>query len=78
MSKSFQDFYDLKGIKEELTSLYTPSQNDIGEGMNCAIQERICSMLSNVNLPNVFCAELVASVVHVINRSSNKKLDLKV
>ena len=78
MSKSFQDFFDLKGIKRELTSLCTPSQNGVAKHMNRTIQERICSMLSNANLPNVFWAEEVAIAVHVINRLPNKKLDSKV
>ena len=35
-------------------------------------------MLSNAGLPNGFWAEALATAVHLINRSPNKKLDLKV
>ena len=35
-------------------------------------------MLSNANLPNGFWAEALATVVHLINRSPNKVLDMKV
>ena len=35
-------------------------------------------MLSNANLPNGFWAEALQTAVHLINRSPNKKLDLKV
>ena len=78
MSKSFQDFCNLKGIKWELTSVYNPLQNDVTKCMNCTIQERIHSMLSNANLPNVFWVEAVATAIHVVDRSPNKKLDSKV
>ena len=42
------------------------------------IQEKVCSMLSNVDLPNGFWAEALATIVHLINRSPNKVLDTKV
>ena len=34
VSKPFQDFCDLKGIKRELTAPYNPPQNGIAERMN--------------------------------------------
>ena len=42
------------------------------------IHEKIRSMLSNGGLPNWFWAEALAIAVHLINRSPNKKLYLKV
>ena len=44
LSKSFQDFYDIKGTKRRFT---TPLQNGVVECMNCTIQERVRSMLYN-------------------------------
>ena len=70
IAKSFQEW--------ELKSLYNPSENSVAQCMNCTIQERICSMLSNANLPNGFWAKAVATAIHVINRSPNKKLDSKI
>ena len=52
VSKPFQDFYDLKGIKRELTAPYNPPQNGVAERMNRTIQEKVRSMLSNASLPN--------------------------
>ena len=78
MSKSFQDFCDTKGIKRELAAPYTPPQNGVIERMNLTIQERLKSMLSSVELPNGFWTEALATSVHLINRSPNKRLDLKV
>ena len=42
------------------------------------IQEKIQSMLSNAGSPNGFWEEALVTIVHLINRSPNKKLDLKV
>ena len=77
MSKAFQDFCDTKGIKRELTAPYTPPQNGVVERMNRTIQERVRSMLSNTELSDGFWAEAVATAVHLINRSPNKKLESK-
>ena len=78
VSKPFQDFCDLKGIKRELTAPYNPPQNGVAERMNRTIQEKVRSMLSNANLTNGFWAEALATAVHLINRSPNKVLDTKV
>ena len=69
---------DQKGIKRELTAPYNPPQNGVAERMNRTIQEKVHSMLSNVDLPNGFWVEALAIVVHLINRSLNKVLDTKV
>ena len=78
VSKPFQDFCDLKGIKRELIPPYNPPQNGVVERMNQTIQEKVRSMLSNVDLPNGFWVEALATAVHLINRSPNKVLDMKV
>ena len=46
--------------------------------MNWIIQERLKSMLSNAELSNGFWVEVLANVVHLVNRSPNKRLDSKV
>ena len=76
--KPSKDFCDTKGIKRELTAPYNPPQNGVSERMNRTIQEKMRSMLSNAGLPNGFWAEALVTVIHLINRSPNKKLDLKV
>ena len=78
VSKPFEDFYDLKGIKRELTTPYNPPQNGVAERMNQTVQERVRSMLSNADLPNGFWAEALVTTVHLINMSPNKVLDMKV
>ena len=75
VSKAFQDFCDAKGIKREFINPYNPPQNGVAERMNRMIQEKIRSMLSNASLPNEFWAEALATTIHLINRSPNKKLE---
>ena len=75
VSKAFKDFCDLKGIKQELTAPYNPSQNGVAERMDRTFQEKVRSMLSNAKLPNGFWAEAVANAVHLINRSPSKVLE---
>ena len=78
VSKAFQDFCDAKGIKRKFPALYNPPQNGVVERMNRIIQEKIRSMLSNANLPNKFWTKSLAIAIHLINMSSNKKLESKV
>ncbi|MCO5599530.1 hypothetical protein L7F22_053636 [Adiantum nelumboides] len=75
ISKAFQDFCEAKGIKRELTAPYNPSQNGFAKCMNRTIEEKVRSMLSNVELPNGFWAKAMATAVHLINRSLSKVLD---
>ena len=67
VSRAFQEFCDSKGIKRELTPPYNPPQNGVAERMNRTIQEKVKSMLSNVELPNGFWAKAVAIAIHLIN-----------
>ena len=48
VSKVFQDFCDIKGIKRELTAPYNPPQNVVSERMNRTIKEKMRSMLSKL------------------------------
>ena len=78
MSKAFEDFCDAKGIKRELSTPYTPSQNDTAEQIKRTIQEKVCSMLSHAALPHSFWAEAVKTAIHIVNRSPNMRLGGKV
>ena len=46
--------------------------------MNRTIQEKIRSMLSNAELPDGFWVEALATAIHLINKSPNKRLDFRV
>ena len=75
VSKAFVDFCDSKGIKRELTTPYNPSQDGVAERMNRTIQEKVRSMLSNVDLTQGFWSKLIAIVVNLINRSPSNVLE---
>ena len=78
VSKAFLDFCDAKGIRREFTAPYNPSQNGVSKRINRTIHKKIRSMLSNVELPNGFWVEALATTIHLINRSPNKWLDFQV
>ena len=78
VSKAFKEFCEMKGIRREFTAPYNPPQNGVSERMNRTIQEKIRSMLSNAQLPDGFWAEALATAVHLINRSPNKRLEMRV
>ena len=75
VSKAFQKNCDTKGIKREFIAPYNSPQNGVSKRMNKTIQEKIRSMLSNAELPNGFREK--GTAVHLIDRSPNKKLELR-
>ena len=74
ISKEFADFCADKGIKREFIAPYTPAQNGVAERMNRTIQERLMSMLSQLDLPQSFWTEALMTVVYLINRMPNASL----
>ena len=56
----------------------SPPQNGVAERMKRTIQERVKSMLLNTELSNGFWTEALATAVHLIKRSPNKRLESKV
>ena len=65
-------------IRRELTTPYSPEQNDVVERMNRTIQERIVAMMQYVGLSNGFWAKALLIVVHIINMSSSRPLGLQI
>ncbi|WP_353623126.1 DDE-type integrase/transposase/recombinase [Escherichia coli] len=47
VSKEFDDFLALKGIKRELPPPHNPDQNGVAERLNQTIKDRVRSMLSH-------------------------------
>ena len=78
ISKQFADFWAEKGIKREFIAPYTPAQNGVAERMNCTIQERLISMLSQSHFPQSFWVESLMIVVYLINRMPNASLQFEV
>ena len=50
VSHEFKNFWEMCGIKRELTAPGNPTQNGVAKRMNRMINERVLSMLSNVGL----------------------------
>ena len=74
-SKDFQQYTTGRGIKHELSAQYAPEQNGYIERSNRTVVEAVRSLLHAKNLPLGLWAEAAATVVHVLNRSVNKRLN---
>ena len=68
ISNEFNDFCKHNGIKRQMTTAYTPQQNDITKRKNRTVMNMVRSMLSDKNIPKTFWAEAVNWVVYVLNR----------
>ena len=76
VSADFQHFCESRGIKREMITPRTPTQNGVAERMNRTIQERMQCMLSHdAGLSGGFWTEALMTAIHVINRSPNANLD---
>ena len=74
LSKEFQAFIQLKGIRHELTAPYTPEQNSVIERDNRSVVECARSMLHNYSMPLQFWGEAINTAVYVLNRVSSRTL----
>ena len=74
LSKKFQDYLSIKGIRHELTVPYCPEQNGVAERDNRTIVESACLMLHHRGMPLEFWAEAVNTAVYTLNRLSSKTI----
>jgi hypothetical protein len=74
-SKEFDDYCSYHGILREKTVPRTPQENGVSERMNRTIMERARSMRFHANLPLQFWADVVDTVVHLINRGPSSSLN---
>ena len=74
LSKDFQAFIKLKGIRHELTAPYTPEQNSVAERDNRSVVECARSMLYNFSMPLEFWGEAINTAVYILNRVSSRTL----
>ncbi|CAL5368353.1 unnamed protein product [Camellia sinensis] len=59
----------MHGIKRQLTTSYTPQQNDVAERKNRTILNMVRSMLNRSPLSKSFWPEAVLWSIHLLNRS---------
>jgi hypothetical protein len=74
-SKEFDDYCSYHGIRREKTVPRTPQENGVSERMNRTIMERARSMRLHAGLPLQFWADVVDTVVYLINRGPSSSLD---
>ena len=74
-SKEFDSNYSYNGIHREKTILGTTQENGVPERMNITIMERARCMRLNVGFSLQFWADVVNTVVYLINRGPSSALD---
>lgn len=72
LSKEFIDFSNKQGIRRQLTTSYTPQQNDVVEKKNQTILNMVQSTLAEREVPKSFWPEAVNWVVHILNKSPTR------
>ena len=68
----FMKFLQENGIVAQYTLPGSPDQNGVAERRNRTLQDMVCSMLSNSNLPKVLWTEALKTVVYILNRVPTK------
>ncbi|GKC02539.1 putative ribonuclease H-like domain-containing protein, partial [Tanacetum coccineum] len=67
-NRVMNQFYEIKGIKRELSVVKTPQQNELAEWKNMTLIEDARTMLVDSKLPTTFWAEAVNTACYVQNR----------
>eukprot|EP00257_Ricinus_communis_P022462 XP_015582191.1 uncharacterized protein LOC107262222 [Ricinus communis] len=73
-STKFSEFCKLNIIKRQLTTAYTPQQNEVVERKNRTVLNLVRSTLSEKKVPKPFWPEAVKWVIYVLNRSPTAAL----
>jgi hypothetical protein len=68
-SNEFNEYCCGNGIKRQLTTAYTPQQNEVYERKNRTLLNMVRSMLSGRNVPKSFWPEALKWATYVLNRS---------
>ncbi|MCO5596893.1 hypothetical protein L7F22_050964 [Adiantum nelumboides] len=74
LSENFARWCKSEGIRCQLTTPYTPSQNGVVERKNRTIMEMARAMLAHASLPRSYRAEACNTTVYVQNRSPTHAL----
>jgi transposase InsO family protein len=74
-SKVFYDYCSYHGIRREKAVPRTPQENGVSERMNRTIMEHARSMRLHAGFPLQFWADVVDTVVYLINRGPSISLD---
>jgi transposase InsO family protein len=67
-SKEFMDLCGEHGIKRQFSAARTPQQNGVVERKNKIVQEMARTMLKDSKLSDIFWAQAVHTIVHILNK----------
>ena len=62
----FLNFCKTHGIQKQLTTRYTPQQNDVAKRKNITIMEMVRNMMATKHLSNEYWDEVVATTVYIM------------
>ncbi|MCO5567662.1 hypothetical protein L7F22_021356 [Adiantum nelumboides] len=74
LSENFAQWCKSEGIRRQLTTPYTPSQNGVVERKNRTIMEMARAMLAHASLPRSYWTEACNTAVYIQNRSPTHAL----
>lgn len=74
LSREFQGYLKLKGIRHELTIAHTPEQNGVSERMNRTLMESAIAMIVHAGLSKEYWAKAVATAAYMRNRTATSAL----
>lgn len=76
-SRKFDTLYRYHGIKHQVIVSYIPQQNGIVERKNRIIVKMVRSILKERGMSKFFWAEVIAGVIHILNRCPAESADSK-
>ena len=77
VNQQFQTYFNSHGILHETSCSQTPQQNGTVERKNRHILETAHALLINAHVPNRYWSDVVAIVVHLLNRMPTKVLQFQ-
>ncbi len=74
----FEAYLKSRGIRQELTTPYSPQQNGVSERMNRTLMESARCMIAQAKLSDKFWAEAVATAAYLRNRIPSRAFKIKI
>ena len=78
MSDEFTTLLEEQGIIQELSAPRTPQQNGVAERMNQTLLGGMHAKLQHSSMSRGFWAEVMATAVHILNRTPRKGLGWRI
>ena len=75
IGNTLTEYLKEKGIKQELTTPDTPQHNGVAERMNRMLLDKVCAMLTDADLPEIYWFEALVYAAHLHNVSPTHALD---